>query len=120
MGEGTVVVTLSDVLVALKALREEVQMLRKLVQPVVGGPVLGRTDKDVEPTRESDDELRRKIDDLLSRPPAPPPNPFYPPPSYPSNPFYPPLGHPYPYWAPTWACGELKADNRPMWNASSP
>lgn len=99
MGEGTVVVTLSDVLVALKALQEEVQMLRKLVQPVTDGPVLGRPEKDVEPRR-------------------PDAQPYWPyPPAYPHPPSTPYIPAP---WQQPYATWTAQAGPSMIWNGARP
>lgn len=104
MGEGTVVVTLGDVLVALKALREEVQMLRKLVQPVVDGPVLGRPEKDVQPN---------KYPDCV---PTTPYYPYVPQPPYPTFPAPWNPGQPYV----TFTSVTHPATPQMMWNGSGP
>ena len=105
MGEGTVVVTLGDVLVALKALREEVQMLRKLVQPVIGGPVLERPEKAV--------ERPEKYPDCV---PTTPYYPYLPQPPYPT---FPAPWNPGPPHM-TFASVTHPAVPQMMWNGRSP
>jgi hypothetical protein len=91
MGEGTTVVTLGDVLVALKALREEVQMLRKIVQPVIT----------TRPEKDRDDEFKRRLEEILNAKkdvekkfPDPPYPPYWAP--YNPSPWPPPYAPGYP------------------------
>lgn len=103
----------------LKQLDAAVQELRERVKRLEAEPAIAPLPS-INDLPKDDGEWKRKLDEMIRRlDTPPPPNPFYPPPSYP-QPFYPLPSYPQPYWAPIWTCGELKADNRPIWNASSP